>query len=197
MEDLINVFEKKGYQVKCFKDSKAASDDLLKDIRIDDIVGIGGSVTILDMGLYEQLTNRGNTVYWHWKSEDKKETLANAKNADVYLSSVNAISKDGKIVNMDGTSNRVSSMIYGHRDVYLIVGKNKICNNLQEAIDRIYTVAAPKNAKRINAKTPCSFTGKCNDCSSPDRICCTEVIFHKKPNGSNIILYFIDEELGY
>ncbi|MDD4727007.1 MAG: lactate utilization protein [Tissierellia bacterium] len=197
MKDIKNVFEKKGYKVKCFIDSKSACEEILKDIKLEDTIGIGGSVTVLDMGLYQALSDRGNTVYWHWKSEDKKESFKKAKDADIYLSSVNAITRDGKIVNMDGTSNRVSSMIYGHRDVYLIIGKNKLCDNYEAAIDRIYNICAPINAKRIKVNTPCASTGVCSDCDSPERICCTEVIFHKKPNGTNMTLYLVDEELGY
>lgn len=197
MKDLIETFEKKAYRVKHFNNSKEAYDELLADIKPEDTVGIGGSVTVSDMGLYEGLTERGNTVYWHWKADDKAEALKNAVNTDVYLSSVNAITRDGKIVNMDGTGNRVASTIYGHRDVYLIIGKNKICDNYEEASERIKNVAAPKNGQRLNTDTPCRYTGKCNDCDSPDRMCAAEVILHKKPNGTNITLYFIDEELGY
>jgi hypothetical protein len=116
---------------------------------------------------------------------------------DVYLTSTNALTLDGKLVNMDGAGNRVASMIFGHKRVYVIVGKNKICKDYEEASKRIKNVAAPKNAKRLNTNTPCRFTGSCNDCSSPDRLCNVEVILHRNPAGSNVNIFLIDEELGF
>jgi galactitol-specific phosphotransferase system IIB component len=197
MENLVKVFEEHGYNVKVFDKAKDSVEELIKAIDVTDTIGIGGSSTVLELGIYDILKERGNEVYWHWKSENKKEALENAKNTDVYISSVNAITEDGKIVNMDGTGNRVASMIFGHKQVYLIVGKNKICKNYDAAIERIKTVAAPKNAERLKLNTPCRFTGKCNDCDSPEKMCKAEVILHRKPGGTNINIYFVNEELGY
>lgn len=197
MNSIAKVFENYGYNVKVFSRSEDTIEELINLIDINDTIGIGGSATILEMGLYDIFKNRGNKVYWHWKSENKKETLDFAKDTDVYLSSVNAITEDGKIVNIDGTGNRVSSMIFGHKQVFLIIGKNKICKDYEAAIERIHTIASPKNAERLNLNTPCRFTGKCNNCDSPDRMCRAEVILHRKPNGTNINIYFIDEELGF
>lgn len=170
---------------------------LLEDIELNNTIGIGGSVTIQSLNVYEELNARGNKVYWHWKEENKKETLEFAKSADIYLTSTNAVTIDGKLINMDGTGNRVSSMIYGHKRVYIVIGKNKICNSYEEAKYRIGSIAAPKNAERLNLNTPCRFTGECNDCDSPDRMCKAETILHKKPNGTDIIIYLINQDLGY
>lgn len=197
MEGLVGVFEKHGYNVKVFDKAEDSIEELIKDIDVTDTIGIGGSSTVLDLGIYDILKQRGNEVFWHWKAENKKDALEKAKDSDVYISSVNAITEDGKIVNMDGTGNRVASMIFGHKQVFLIIGKNKICKDYEAAIERIHTIAAPKNAERLKVNTPCRFTGKCNDCDSPDRVCKAEVILHKKPNGTKINIYFIDEELGY
>lgn len=197
MNSIAKVFEDYGYNVKVFSKSEDIVEELIELIDINDTIGIGGSVTILEMHLYDIFKNRGNKVYWHWKSDNKKEALDLAKDTDVYFSSVNAITEDGKIVNIDGTGNRVSSMIFGHKQVFLIVGKNKICKDYEAAIERIHTIASPKNAERLKLNTPCRYTGKCNDCDSPDRMCKAEVILHKKPNGTNINIYFVDEELGY
>lgn len=197
MNNLVEQLEKNGYEVKLFEKAVDVKKELLNEICIDKTIGIGGSMSILSLGIYEELLNRGNKVYWHWKAENKSEVRNIAKNASVYLTSANAITLDGKIVNMDGTGNRVSSMIFGHEKVYFVIGKNKICNSYEEAKIRIETVAAPKNAERLKLNTPCRFTGKCNDCDSKDRMCNVEVILHKKPNGTNISIYLVNEDLGY
>jgi len=197
MHEIAKIFKKHGYIVKTFNNSNDTIEELLKEIKLDDTIGIGGSSTILDMGIYDLLENRGNKIYWHWKADNKIDALVNAKSTSVYISSVNAITEDGKIVNMDGTGNRVSSMIYGHKKVFLIIGKNKICKDYAAAIERIHTVASPKNAERLKINTPCRFTGKCNDCDSPDRMCNAEIILHRRPKGTNIHLYLVDEELGF
>ena len=98
---------------------------------------------------------------------------------------------------MDGVGNRVSSLFYGHKRVYIIAGRNKICNDYDEARDRIKNVAAPKNAKKLKTNTPCEFTGKCGDCDFPGRICNVEVIIHKNTTKSSINVFLIDEDLGF
>lgn len=197
MNNLIKELEKKGYEVKFFEKAADVREALLREISLDKSIGIGGSMSILSIGIYEELLNRGNKVFWHWKSENIKKTHEYAKNADIYLSSTNAITMDGKLVNMDGTGNRVSSMIFGHERVYIVIGKNKICDTYEDAKTRIETIAAPRNAERLRLKTPCRFTGTCNDCESPDRMCSVEVILHKKPSGANISIYLVNEDLGY
>ena len=189
--------ENNGFQVKVFENSLKVKKALLEAITMEESIAFGGSVTLSDIGIYEDFKERGNEIYWHWKGGDRNNELNKAYNADIYITSTNALTLDGKLVNMDGTGNRVSSMFYGHKRVYIIVGRNKICKDYDEAIDRIRSVAAPKNAKRLNINTPCKFTGKCNNCDSPDRICNVEVIIHRNTSGSNINIFLVDEDLGY
>jgi len=192
-----NSLKANGFNVEIFNSAEEAKKALLKEIDINESVAFGGSITLDGLGLYEELKSRGNEVYWHWKVEDKASERMKAATTDVYLTSTNALTLDGKLVNIDGAGNRVASMIFGHKRVYVLVGKNKICKDYEEAIKRIKNVAAPKNAKRLNTNTPCRFTGSCNDCNSPDRICNVEVILHKNPTGSNVNIFIIDEELGF
>lgn len=192
-----NSLKANGFNVEIFNSAEEAKKALLEDIDVSESVAFGGSITLDGLGLYEELKNRGNEVYWHWKVEDKATERMKAITTDVYLTSTNALTLDGKLVNMDGAGNRVASMIFGHKRVYVIVGKNKICKDYEEASKRIKNVAAPKNAKRLNTNTPCRFTGSCNDCSSPDRLCNVEVILHRNPAGSNVNIFLIDEELGF
>ncbi len=192
-----NSLKANGFNVEIFNSAEEAKKALLEEIDVSESVAFGGSITLDGLGLYEELKNRGNEVYWHWKVEDKATERMKAITTDVYLTSTNALTLDGKLVNMDGAGNRVASMIFGHKRVYVIVGKNKICKDYEEASKRIKNVAAPKNAKRLNTNTPCRFTGSCNDCSSPDRLCNVEVILHRNPAGSNVNIFLIDEELGF
>ena len=163
-------------------------------------VGIGGSATVRDMGLAEALQANGNQVYWHWlvAKEAKQAARDKALTADVYLSSTNALITDGRLVNIDGTGNRVAGSLYGHRKVYFVAGRNKIAPTLQEAAHRARNVAAPLNAARHQYKTPCAMKqDRCYDCKSPDRICSAQVIYWRKMNHMDMEVALIDEGLGF
>ena len=139
----------------------------------DRSVGIGGSATVRDMHLAEALQANGNQVYWHWlvAKEAKQAARDKALNADVYMSSSNALTMDGRLVNIDGTGNRAAGLIYGPHEVVVIVGRNKIVNGLDEAIERIKRNTCPTNARRLGLDTPCAKTGKCFDCRTAARMC--------------------------
>lgn len=197
MFKLTKTLESLGYIVDIYNNTDQVKEALLKKISKDDTVGFGGSVTVDQVGIYEALEARGNEVYWHWKAEDKPQALRKATNSDVYISSSNALTEDGKLVNKDGVGNRVASMIYGHRDVYIVVGNNKICRDYEAANERIQSVAGPKNAMRLGLNTPCVQAGRCNNCNSPERICNVESIIDKNPNGTQINILLVNEVLGY
>ncbi len=187
---------KYGYEVSLFGDAKSATEYLTALIH-GKTVGIGGSVSVKEMGLYEALAE-SNTVYWHWMSASAPEAIKSAANAQIYVSSVNAISENGEIVNIDGNCNRTSSVCFGHEKVYLIVGCNKVAENLEKAVFRARNVAAPLNAKRLGVKTPCAQNAdKCYDCDSKDRICKELSILMQKPSKQNIEVLLIAENLGY
>lgn len=197
MEKLMDILSKNGFKVETFNNIANVKDYLLQEIDRDDSVAIGGSITIDDMGIYEELKKRQSEVYWHWKAENKKLELEKAKTSKVYLTSTNALTLDGKLVNMDGNGNRVTAMAYGHERVYIVVGKNKIVKDYDAARERIKDIAAPLNAKRLQLNTPCVIKGKCNDCNSIDRICKIETILHKNPGNTQIYICLVDEDLGY
>ena len=161
----------KGFEVRYFETAQEAAEYLRGSIW-GKTVGIGGSVTIQQMGLYERLTEH-NTVYWHWVKNDM-ETRTAAAGAQVYLTSANAIAETGEIVNIDGSGNRVAATLYNHERVVYVAGVNKIAPDLESAVFRARNVAAPLNTRRLGLKTPCAV-GKemrCYNCSSADRICC-------------------------
>ena len=161
-------------------------------------VGIGGSMTVKEMGLYERLVSH-NTVHWHWAPDAPEDARARAAQAQVYISSVNGLSMTGEIVNIDGAGNRVASTIYGHEKVIFVVGSNKIAPDFAGAMDRARNVAAPKNARRIGCATPCAaLADRCYDCSSPERICRAAVTFWEKPTSiREALVVLIDEPMGY
>lgn len=191
-EKLRQNLEAEGFSVSHFPTAAEAADYL--DRAIDGkTVGIGGSITIQDMGLGERLAVH-NTLIWHWSGGTSEEAAA----AQVYLSSVNGMAETGEIVNIDGTGNRLSSGLFGHEKVYLVVGRNKIAPDYDAALWRARNIAAPKNAQRLGRQTPCASLGdKCYDCKSPERICRALLVYWAKPNSMDMEIVLVDEDLGY
>ncbi len=188
-----------GYKVSVFKTAKEATEYLNKEID-GRTVGIGGSVTVDEMRLYPALSSH-NTVYWHQGAKSREisiDTQIKARDAEVYISSVNGIAETGEIINIDGNCNRVASIMYGNKKVYLVVGKNKLAKDYDSALYRARNVAAPLNAKRLGRKTPCAAKGdKCYNCSSPERICRGLTVLLTKPNTCDYEIILIEENLGY
>ena len=153
-------------------------------------------MSVIEMGLYERISEN-NKVFWHWK-DASSDVLKAAQVADVYISSVNAAAQTGELINIDGTCNRVSAIMYGHKKVYLIIGKNKIEEDYEKALWRARNVAAPLNAKRLERKTPCAKNAdKCYDCNSIERICRGLSVLYKKPSCCEFEVVLINENLGY
>ena len=190
---------KRGYKVSCFETKEEARDYILRTVERR-IVAFGGSITLEEMGLYETLGKR-NSVIWHWRVPEgatPADVRREAASADVYISSVNGLSETGEIVNIDGTGNRVASMLYGHERLILVVGKNKLAKDYDGALYRARNIAAPKNAQRLGMKTPCALKGeRCFDCKSPERICRALTVLWEKPNGADVEILLVNEDLGY
>ena len=138
-------------------------------------IAMGGCMSAHEIGLIKAL-EEGNYNYMDRDKMERRAALMAAYDADVFLSSANAITDDGIMVNIDGNSNRVSCIAQGPRKVIFIVGINKVCSDLDAAMKRARNVAAPANAQRFEVKTPCKEKGKCFDCKSPDTICCQFLI---------------------
>ncbi len=189
----------KGYIVTSFETASEAVKYL--NMQIDNqTVGFGGSITLEQIGLFETLQSH-NTVFWHWRipgEKTSKEIQFAAGKATIYISSVNALAETGEIINIDGNCNRISSILYGHEKVYLIIGKNKLARDYESALYRARNTASPLNAKRLGVKTPCAVKGdKCYDCKSPERICRGLSVLWGKPMTGEFEVILIDETLGY
>lgn len=193
----ISNLKRAGFTVAYFETAREAAEHISAELS-GKTIGIGGSVTVDQMGLYDLLT-KNNTVYWHWK-QTGDEVRERAANAQVYISSVNAIAETGEIINIDGSGNRVASTLYGHEKLILVSGVNKIAENYERAMYRARNVAAPLNAKRLHRGTPCALSEemRCYDCASPDRIC-NGVVTLLRPMGrikeTEVVL--VGESLGY
>lgn len=187
-------FENHGFTTQLFSSKEEARDYLTSILKLKTI-GFGGSVTLREMGLFDALLEQ-NAVVWHNQiAALQVRRLANC--AEIYITSANAVTETGEIVNIDGTGNRVAMTAFGPESCYYVVGRNKITANVSAAYDRCKNVAAPKNARRLGAETPCAAKGdKCYDCSSPGRICRMTMITDRAPNGMNCEIIFIDEDLG-
>lgn len=196
LDQTIEALRKNGFDADAFQNREDCIQDLLRKIPKEATIAFGGSMTLKELNLYNRLKEEGYDVKWHWVDQED-QLLLKMRTRTVYITSTNAITKDGQLYNIDGNGNRVASMIYGHQDVFIIAGSNKIADDLQAAKDRVKNHAAPLNAKRLNAGTPCTITGKCSDCNSPGRICNVETLISKKPKPTNIHIMIIEEELGY
>ena len=177
-------------------DKEEAVKKALEVIGKGSTVAMGGCQSAHEIGLIQAL-EEGDYDYIDRSNMTPRESLMAAYDADVFLSSVNAMTNDGIMVNIDGNSNRVSCIAQGPKKVVFIVGMNKICSDLDEAMKRARNVAAPANAQRFDVKTPCKVTGKCADCKSPDTICCQFLITRYSRHEGRIHVILVNDTLGY
>lgn len=186
--------KKRGFSFASFSNKEAAACYL--DGKIDKTtVGIGGSMTVKQIGLCDKLETH-NLVAWHFLPGGK---ISEANRAQVYISSLNGLAETGELINIDGVGNRVSATAYGAKRVYFVVGKNKVAPDFEQALWRARNIAAPRNAARFGTDTPC-VTGeaRCHDCSSPDRICRELLVLWQKPRRvEEMEIVLIEEDLGY
>ena len=188
--------ENRGFRAHVFATGAEAADYLAQTLH-NTCIGIGGSVTIDEIGVYDRLS-ADNDVIWRWKkpTPDSRERGAAA---ETFLCSANGVSETGEIVNIDGYGNRVAPTIYGPQRVFLVVGKNKIAPDLNGAIDRARNIAAPLNARRLNRHTPCAVgEPRCHDCRSPEKICGVMTVFFMPPTSiKEFHVLLVNDDLGY
>ncbi len=198
--DLDNIkkqLNRRGFNAVVCNSRREASEYILNTFPVnkDMIIGMGNSLTLDALDIKETLMKKASAVYQHTFGASEDETKK-ALLADIYLTSANAISYDGQIVNIDGTGNRIAATCYGPEQVIYVIGKNKVAESLEDAINRARNIAAVENAKRYNRKTPCVVTGKCEDCLSPECICGIITIHRKQPFGHKMTVVLINEDLG-
>ncbi|MCK5763454.1 MAG: lactate utilization protein [Clostridiales bacterium] len=167
----------------------------------NDIVALGGSMTLFETGVIDLLRDGDYQLLDRYEKglapEDIRRIFLDSFDADAYFTSTNALTTDGMLYNIDGTGNRVAAMLYGPKKVIVVVGINKIVNNLEEAENRLKNFTAPSNAKRLNLSTPCASTGICSDCNSPDRICTDYVTIKRQRTPNRMHVLLLKDEYGY
>lgn len=199
-DSFISLLGRRNYTVHSAGDGAQARDILLSLVPAGSTAGFGGSMTAKELRLAEALRQKGCTTFFHWESpaSERGDVTRRAAQADWFIASANGITRTGKIVNIDGTGNRVASMIFGPKNVALIIGKNKFAETMDECMDRIKAIACARNARRLGLSTPCAVAGRCADCFSSERICSVTTIIEAKPGAiSEMHLILADEELGY
>jgi hypothetical protein len=201
LENVISNLTKNNFNASLWDTRQEAIDHILTLIPENSTIGVGGSWTIQQLGILETLDTQGHRILNHNKPGTTPEQALLIRHgqlvADVFLTSTNALTKDGKIVNTDGVGNRVAAMIFGPKRVIIVAGVNKIVEDVPKAEERIQTTAAPLNNKRLGRPNPCVETGRCMDCQLPTRICNVTTILSKRPVLTDIHVIVINEELGF
>ena len=191
-------FNNKGFAFDSFSNKEEAKKFIMSLIKKDDVITFGGSTSVNQMGILEDLKSYQNFIDRNNK-DIKTEAELKAFSSDVYLCSANAVTKEGDIVAIDGTGNRVAAIIYGPKKVFLVVGRNKICNTEKEALKRAKNIAAAENSIRFKMDNPCCIDEMIcnNNCDIDKRLCAYTVIINKCHIKDRIHIIFIDEELGF
>lgn len=203
MGNILEALKKRGFESYFFETKDQAKNFISDIIKAQETVGVGGSMTLRDeTGIVEMLRKRGNYVCDHLEASGdpskRLELKRQQRSMDVFLSSVNALTSEGILINLDGGGNRVAGMCCGPKRVIIVAGTNKITDSLDLGIRRTRHQAAVLNALRLKRKTPCVETGVCNDCDSPERICAALLILFKKPSDiDQYVVIFINEEMGF
>lgn len=193
-------FSDRNIQVQYFEKLEEVKKHILNTIPVEATIGIGHSNTLEKMNITKALLERGNTVYDKELAKSKEESIDLKKKAiltDFYITGSNAISMDGRIVNVDHSGNRVAAITFGPDKVIIVVGINKIVDTIEEAIRRVKNIACPKNAKRAGFNPPCVLLNKCVDCNSKERVCNYLSIIEGQTQYNRITLIIVNGEYGY
>ena len=178
-------------------DKEAALQLALSLIPEGSTVTMGGGMSVHEIGLPDALKKGNYNFIDRDEMKDKRAAMLAAYDADFFLMSTNAMTQDGILVNIDGNSNRVSALAQGPRKVIIIAGMNKVCDDVDGAMKRARNVAAPINAQRFGLDTPCSKTGACMNCKSPDTICCQFLITRYSKHAGRIHVILVNDYLGF
>lgn len=203
LNDVAEKLRKRGFEVEVCATRDEARSRVLAIATDAKSVGFGGSLSVACLNVTRDLRDAGKEILNHGfpnlTPEERDEIRRRQLTCDLFLSSVNALTDDGTIVNVDRVGNRVAAMIYGPRQIVLVIGRNKLVKGgVEEALSRIAEVAAPVNAYRLGCKTPCSVTGKCANCagSNDGSICRVTTIIRQRPLYSAVTILLVDDDLG-
>lgn len=202
-EELVRLkenFKMRNIGVEYFQTLNEVKDYILNSIPLESTIGIGHSVTLQIMDITAALIERGNIVYDKELGRTKEECRELKRKAlitDWYITGSNAVSIDGRIINVDHSGNRVAAISYGPDKVIIVVSANKVVETVEDGIKRVKNVACPQNAKRAGFNPPCVELNKCIDCVSKERVCNTLSIIEGQSDSTRMQLLIVNEECGY
>ena len=194
---VIKGLESRNMTAEYAENKDEALEKALAFIPEGSVVGMGGCMSAYEIGLVDALKEGNYDFIDRDKEADKRTAMLKTYDADFFISSANAITEDGVMVNIDGNSNRVSAIAQGPKKVLFIIGMNKVCNDSDAAMKRARSVAAPINALRVGVSTPCVEKGSCFDCKSPDTICCQFLITRFSRHKDRIHVILVNDDLGF
>jgi len=200
-ENAAKALKKNGFDAVYVKTGAEAVELVAKHLKKGATVGFGGSMTVKGLGVQDKAKAAGCELLDHNAAglapEAKTAILKRQLTSDLFVSSSNAVTLDGEIVNVDGTGNRVAALSFGPTKTIVVVGVNKVVRDLDEAFARIESFASPMNNKRLDKPNPCVKSGVCMDCDGDTRICRVYQILRKRPSGTDFTVIVVGEELGY
>lgn len=197
----VAALERRNMAAVFVPDGAAALKAVMEMIPPGSTVGLGGSLTVKQIGLLDALRSGKYTLYDQYAKglspEKSMQMRRKGLLADYFVTGTNAVTMNGRLVNLDGAGNRVAALTFGPQKVIVVVGRNKIVTDVDQALERVWNKAAPLNAKRLNRKVPCTSTGQCEDCSSPERICNHLLITERQAFEGRLTVVIVDEDLGF
>ncbi len=199
-QTMIKNMEKRNFEGYYVATAQEAKEKVLSLLEENAVIAWGGSMTMQEIGVFEELEKGNYTLIDRTKAkspEEAREIYAKSVMADVYLMSTNAITLEGELINIDGNGNRVACLITGPKQVIIVAGMNKVCSDVKSGYQRVKDIASPPNSVRLNRNTPCAVTGKCENCFSPDCICSHTVVTRRCKDKGRIQIILVGEELGY
>ncbi len=196
---LVQNLQSRNFEAVYCDNAAVAKKKVLSLIAKENTVGFGGSITLEQCGIMDELRNGSYNIVDRESAktpEERQELMRKCLTTDVFLMSANALSEDGQIVNIDGVGNRVAALCYGPKTVIMVVGINKVTRTLEDAVSRARYIAAPVNAQRFPIATPCMQTGVCGNCKRTDSICSQIVITRLCRPAGRIKVVIVGESLG-
>ena len=197
LENVKKALEKNNMNAFIAQSKEEACNIAVSLMKEGAVVASGGSMSLSECKMMDILRSGKYEYLDREKAQDKIELYRKSFCADYYLCSSNAVTEKGELYNVDGNGNRVSAMIFGPKQVILVVGTNKIVSDLDAAKTRLAKIACPANTVRLNCDTPCKIVGECQNCHSPARICCSYVTLAQQRKKDRIKVIFVDGNYGY
>jgi L-lactate utilization protein LutB len=200
-EKTVENLKKNGFDALYCQTSQEVFHYIINEAADAKSIGFGGSLSVSDLKLADKLKGMGKEILNHGvpdlSAEERLAITRRQLTCDLFLTASNAVTLSGQLVNIDGNGNRAAAMSFGPLKVIVVVGRNKLVDGtVEDAIRRVKQYAAPPNAKRLNLATPCTTTGFCADCNSPQRICRVTTVIEKKPRNTDIKVLVVNEDMG-